>query len=177
MPPAALYLRERDPPAARKHRAATGAVIILRAGNHLGGCIVKLLFAVLAALLAAGMPAQASVPLTMGQLLARCSQLEVTDDSQVKLKAASVTTALDAGKCWGHLEAYLDLATVELSDPNLPNATHPLGACPPAAQMNFAHMVRMFMEYARSHPADLQQTAAKAVSDMLREKYPCRRAR
>ena len=132
---------------------------------------MKRLVAVVALWLLAGTAAQASVPLTMGQLLARCSQLQVTDDSQVTLKSNSIGAALDAGKCWGHLEAYLDLATVELGDP----PSRPLGACPPAEQMNFAHMVRMFTEYARSHPADLQQTAAKMVSNMLREKYPCRR--
>jgi hypothetical protein len=45
----------------------------------------------------------------------------------------------------------------------------------PAAQMNFANMVKMFLAYARSHPADLQQTAAQMVSNMLIAKYPCRR--
>lgn len=134
-----------------------------------------LLAAVSAVLLLMGSAAQASVPLTMGQLLARCSQLDVTEDNQVALKSTTLSGALDAGKCWGHLEAYLDLATVTLADPDLPNATHPLGACPPAAQMNFANMVKMFLAYARSHPADLQQTAAKVVSTMLIEKYPCRR--
>jgi hypothetical protein len=136
----------------------------------------RILVLVLALLLPAGSGAQASVPLTMGQLLARCGQLQVTDDNQVTLKSATIGDALDAGKCWGHLEAYLDLATIELSDPNLPNATRPLGACPPAGQMNFAHMVKLFLDYARSHPAGLQQTAAKMVSNMLMEKYPCRRA-
>jgi hypothetical protein len=132
-------------------------------------------FLIAAVFLLASSAAQASVPLTMGQLLARCSQLDVSEDNQVALKSTTLSGALDAGKCWGHLEAYLDLATVTLSDPNLPNAVHPLGACPPAAQMNFANMVKMFLAYARSHPADLQQTAAKVVSTMLMEKYPCRR--
>ena len=138
--------------------------------------MTRLLVAVSALLLLAGPGAQASVPLTMGQLLARCGQLDVTEDNQVALKSTTLGDALDAGKCWGHLEAYLDLATIVLGDPNLPNATHPLGACPPAGQMNFANMVKMFLAFARSHPADLQQTAAKMVSNMLIEKYPCRRA-
>ena len=137
--------------------------------------MTRLLVAVSAVLLLTAPAAQASVPLTMGQLLARCSQLDVSEDNQVGLKSTTLSGALDAGKCWGHLEAYLDLATVTLNDPNLPNAVHPLGACPPAAQMNFANMVKMFLAYARSHPADLQQTAAQMVSNMLIEKYPCQR--
>jgi hypothetical protein len=115
-----------------------------------------------------------AAPLTMGQLMVRCNQLEVTTGNQAKLKSAMTGDVLDAGKCWGHLEAYLDLATIELLDPDFPNAVHPLGACPKRDELNFTQMVQMFMEYARSHPAQYQKPAAQMVANMLAEKFPCK---
>ena len=132
----------------------------------------RLIVAALAAL-ASATGAQAA-PLTMGQLMVRCNQLEVTSGNQAKLKSAMTGDVLDAGKCWGHLEAYLDLATVELLDPELPNAVHPLGACPNRDDLNFTQMVQMFMAYARSHPAQYQKPAAQMVANMLAEKFPCK---
>lgn len=129
---------------------------------------------ILTALLAAPSGAQAA-PLTVGQLMVRCGQLDATDDNQVKLKSSDVGAVLDAGKCWGHLEAYLDLATIQLRDPSLPNAVHPLGACPPP-DLNFTQMIHMFLGYARSHPADFQKPAAQIVANLLSEKFPCRSA-
>ena len=131
------------------------------------------LAALTAAMLALPAVAQAA-PLTMGQLMVRCNKLEVTGDNQAKLKSALTGDVLDAGKCWGHLEAYLDLATVELLDPELPNAVHPLGACPKRDELNFTQMVQMFMAWARSHPAQYQKPAAQMVANMLAEKYPCK---
>ena len=131
------------------------------------------LAALTAAMLALPAVVQAA-PLTMGQLMVRCNKLEVTGDNQAKLKSALTGDVLDAGKCWGHLEAYLDLATVELLDPELPNAVHPLGACPKRDELNFTQMVQMFMAWARSHPAQYQKPAAQMVANMLAEKYPCK---
>ena len=134
---------------------------------------LRWLAALTLAWLAQASGAQAA-PLTMGQLMVRCNQLEVTAGNQAKLKSAMTGDVLDAGKCWGHLEAYLDLATVELLDPDLPNAVHPLGACPKRDELNFTQMVQMFMQYARSHPAQYQRPAAQMVANMLAEKFPCK---
>jgi hypothetical protein len=134
---------------------------------------VKIRSLLLAMLLLAFATADASA-LTMGQLMARCAALKVTD-IEVSLKSEKVLDALDAGKCWGHLEAYLDLATITLADPSLPNATHPLGACPKPDTINFPQMVQMFLAFARAHPNDLRKPAAQMVSLMLIEKFPCRR--
>jgi hypothetical protein len=134
---------------------------------------VKVRTLLLAMLLVPLAASQASA-LTMGQLVARCAALNVTD-IEVSLKSSKLLDALDAGKCWGHLEAYLDLATTQLRDPSLPNAIHPLGACPPPDSINFPHMVQMFLAFARAHPNDMLEPAAQMVSMMLMEKYPCRR--
>lgn len=131
--------------------------------------------ALLLAMLLLPLAAVDASALTMGQLVARCAALQVTD-IEVSLKSEKVLDALDAGKCWGHLEAYLDLATTTLADPSLPNATHPLGACPkPDTTISFPQMVQMFLAFARAHPNDLRKPAAQMVSLMLIEKFPCRR--
>jgi hypothetical protein len=133
------------------------------------------LLAVLAAFMAASTYAQAA-PLTMGQLLVRCKQLDVTKENEVRLRSAAVGDALDAGKCFGHLEAYLDLATIEVHDPNYKNVIHPLGACPPASeQLYFTKIIAMFLDNARNHPELQQEPAAIFVADMLARRYPCRR--
>jgi hypothetical protein len=134
---------------------------------------MRVLVAALAAFMALGTHAQAA-PLTMGQLLVRCAQLDVSKDNQVILRSSSVGDVLDAGKCFGHLEAYLDLATVGLNNPNNPNSTHPLGACPPAAeQLNFTKMIAIFLDYARNHPEEREYSAASMIAYMLTKKYPC----
>jgi len=117
-----------------------------------------------------GTSVNAAGPLTVGQLMARCGQLDVSEHNQVKLRSGSVGAALDAGKCWGHLEAYLDLSTIELPGPR----RHVLGACPPSEQLNFTQMIEMFLEHARNNPSELQKPAALIVANLLAQKFPCR---
>lgn len=112
----------------------------------------------------------ATGPLTVGQLMVRCGQLDMSESNQVKLRSGSVGAALDAGKCWGHLEAYLDLATIELPGPR----AHALGACPPRDQLNFTQMIQMFLQHARANPAELEKPAALIVANLLAQKFPCR---
>jgi hypothetical protein len=135
----------------------------------------RLIIAAIAAL--ASVTGAQAAPLTMGQLMVRCNQLEVTAENQARLKSTLTGDVLDAGKCWGHLEAYLDLASVQLLDPDLPNAVHPLGACLVPNALNFTQMVQMFVQYAHSHTAELQRPAAQMIANMLAEKFPCRPAR
>jgi hypothetical protein len=110
-------------------------------------------------------------PLTAGQLMVRCGNLDVSDN-QVKLRSASVGDALDAGKCWGHLEAYLDLASIKLPDANRPGGTNPLGACPPMG-LNFTQVAQLFLQHARSNPAELRKPAVVMIAGLLAQKYPC----
>jgi hypothetical protein len=109
-------------------------------------------------------------PLTAGQLMARCGKLNVSDND-VKLRSASIGDALDAGKCWGHLEAYLDLASIQLPGANHAN-THPLGACPPYG-LNFTQVAELFLHHIRSTPADFRKPAVSVIATLLAEKYPC----
>ena len=62
-------------------------------------------------------PANAD-PMTAGQLMTRCANLDLSKSSEIKLRSTGIGDALDAGKCWGHIEAYVDLASTEL--PNSP---------------------------------------------------------
>jgi len=129
--------------------------------------------AVLAAFMALGSHAQAA-PLTMGQLMVRCAQLDVSKDNEVVVRSSRSVDVLDAGKCFGHIEAYLDLATIEVHDPNYKNVIHPLGACPPVSeQLNFTKVIAMFLDYARNHPEDREEPAALMVANMMARRYPC----
>jgi Rap1a immunity proteins len=131
------------------------------------------LLAALAAFMAVAGQAQAA-PLTMGQLLVRCQHLDVSKDNEVILRSSAVGDVLDAGKCFGHLEAYLDLATIVLHDPDNPKPVHPLLACPPPAeQLNFTKMIGIFLDYARNHPQEREYPAASMVAYMLAKKFPC----
>src|SRR5476649_1845193 len=83
-------------------------------------------------------------PMTVGQLVARCGKLDMSEPSQMKLRSTATSDALDAGKCWGHLEAYTDLASLAL-----PDSAHPMGVCPPYKNnISFTELGRMFIQYA-----------------------------
>jgi hypothetical protein len=108
-------------------------------------------------------------PMTVGQLMTRCGKLDFSEPNQIKLRSPSTSDALDAGKCWGQLEAYTDLASIEL-----PEVSHPLGVCPPYKNnISFIELAQIFIQYASSHPADLQKPAAIIVAKLLAEIFPC----
>ena len=110
-------------------------------------------------------------PMTAGQLMTRCANLDLSKSTEIKLRSTGVGDALDAGKCWGHIEAYVDLASIEL-----PNSAHPLGACPPYQNnINFPELANMFLQYAKSHPADLPKPAAEIMAKILAEVFPCKK--
>jgi Ssp1 endopeptidase immunity protein Rap1a len=115
-------------------------------------------------------------PLTVGQLAARCGKLDMSEYNAIKLRSVSIGDALDGGKCWGHLEAYIDLASIELPGANKENPIHPLDACPPYKNnITFTELAQLFLQYASSHPADLQKPAALIAANILAEKFPCRK--
>ena len=115
-------------------------------------------------------------PLTVGQLMARCGKLDISETYEIKLRSTSVSDALDAGKCWGHLEAYIDLATIALPDGEKPDAIHPLGACPPYKNnITFPELAKIFLQFASYNPSELQKPAALIVANLLAQKFPCRK--
>jgi hypothetical protein len=108
-------------------------------------------------------------PMTVGQLLSRCKNLDMSEPNQIKLRSTATGDVLDAGKCWGHLEAYIDLASMEL-----PDSAHPLGVCPPYKNnISFTELGRIFIQYANANPADLQKPAALIVAKLLAQTFPC----
>jgi hypothetical protein len=109
-------------------------------------------------------------PMTVGQLMTRCKNLDLSNN-EIKLRSTSVGDALDAGKCWGHIEAYVDLASIELA-----NSAHPLGVCPPYQNnISFPELANMFLQYAKSHPAELPKPAAVVMAKILAEVFPCKK--
>jgi len=115
---------------------------------------------------------------TAGELLAHCEQLErswVIQDKNVSIRA-NTTGSIDAGKCWGYLHAYFDIAYMNLIDADKPDAPpiRPLGACPPKG-VSLVQFIRMFLQKARNTPAELHHEAFFMISNLLNESFPCPR--
>jgi Rap1a immunity proteins len=132
----------------------------------------------LAALMLVGLSTQVSA-LTGGELLAECEQLEkawVIQGKDVQIRTGRGSNELAMGKCWGYLNAYFEIAYINLVDPDNPNAppTHPLYACPPSG-VSLTQFIRMFLQKARNNPAQLHQPAYFMIQNLLNENFPCPR--
>lgn len=130
------------------------------------------------AIVVTAMFAGASAPtsaLTASELLAQCGQLEKTwviqDDHHVTIR----TDVTDAGRCWGYVNAYLDLSYIKLVDPSKPNEkpTRLLEVCPPSKGFNQLQLVRMFLQEARNQQAELHNPAFVMLSNLLTKNFPC----
>jgi len=116
--------------------------------------------------------------LSAGELLANCEQLEriwIVDGNRVGFQLNDASAAAAGSKCWGYLNAYLDVAYVVLVDPEKPNdrPTRPLGSCLPKG-IGLVQLIRMFLQHARAHPADLHESAYFMLANMLMKNFPCR---
>jgi hypothetical protein len=111
--------------------------------------------------------------LTAGELLAQCEQLSWMirgKDVEININH-DPSSMFDAGKCWGFLNAYFDLA-LNTESPNAP-LTNPLHACPPNG-ISFTLMIKMFLDEARNNPDALHQDAFFTISNVLMRNFPCK---
>jgi hypothetical protein len=137
---------------------------------------MKMRVVMLAALVLVGLSARASA-LTGNELLAQCEQLEkawVIQGKDVQIRRGM--NEIDMGKCWGYLNAYLEIAYASWVDPDNPNAppTRSLNACPPKG-LSLVQFIRMFLQRARNNPAQLHEPAFFMLANMLIENFPCSR--
>jgi hypothetical protein len=121
--------------------------------------------------------AQASA-LTAGELLNQCEQLErnwVIQGSTISLRSKpGLDIEMPAWRCYGYLQAYFNLSYVQLTNADDPTAPplRPLMACPPTG-ISFTQFVRMFLQEARSHPAELHEEAFFILANLLQKNFPC----
>ena len=110
--------------------------------------------------------------LTASQLLTSCETLERTWSIQPN---GSIRFQFNDGlSCWGDVQAFFDLSYVQLKSTDRPNDpfTNPLETCPPNG-VSLTQLVRMFLQYAREHTADLHYEASMMMMTVLRQKFPC----
>ena len=130
---------------------------------------MRTLIAMLVAVILVGGTVRASA-LTAGELLAQCEQLEPWE---VQGKDVLIRN-INAGVCWGYLQAVFDLAYVAWHEADKPNEppTRPIGACLPngISRVQFA---QMFLQKARDSPAQLHEGALFMIITLLRQNFPC----
>jgi hypothetical protein len=110
--------------------------------------------------------------LTASELLASCETLERTWDIQPN---GEIRFRVNDGlSCWSYIQAFFDLAYARLRDSDRPNDPFksPLDTCPPKG-ISQSQLVRMFLQHARAHTADLHNSAWTMMYSILRQNYPC----
>jgi Ssp1 endopeptidase immunity protein Rap1a len=99
------------------------------------------------------------------QLASYCEMLErSTKGSGRQVRIPNTKEAL---LCWGYIQAMQDL--FGLADES---GARIMGACPPE-DGTLLDLVRSFVAYARSHPAELQGNTALVVAKAMQAAYPC----
>ena len=74
----------------------------------------------------------------------------------------------DVHKCWGYMSAVQDFSAVWVDDPPKPL----LGYCPAPGTKLMQH-IRVFNNYARTHPQELHEKAPVLVMRAMLSAFPC----
>jgi hypothetical protein len=102
-----------------------------------------------------------------GELLSACEDFErnVKDEGGRQL---SLPLKGDVFTCFGFMNAIQDLSVLLNSD-----ATRLLGSCPPSSS-RVTQLIRVFTNYARTHPEKLHEKAGDVAILALQNAFPCR---
>jgi hypothetical protein len=99
------------------------------------------------------------------ELLLSCEVLErglkVSGDKQL-----TIPHDPQAFMCWGFMAAIQQLSTIREDNRRI------LNACPPPTS-TLTQLIRVFTNYAQSHPEELHQPAAWIAVNALRHAFPC----
>lgn len=121
-------------------------------------------------LLSATAPASADMK-RADELLAECEQLERTW-ATYPIQGRDVPILGEAAaQCWGFVAAFFDLSYMYISDSNGRATKLLVAACPPQ-NLSTVQYVRMFLQRARSSPAQLHTPAIWMLWDMLHRAFP-----
>jgi hypothetical protein len=103
---------------------------------------------------------------TTGQLLTMCESYE----RNVRINGEQVMlTDISSGECYAYFTAIHDLAFLHLN--NSPTGSLP-HVCPPTGPKK-TQFIRIFTNYARSHPETHHQGAIFGVLTALYQAFPC----
>jgi hypothetical protein len=125
----------------------------------------KLLLAGIAALLATGAVSTPAHSETGNGLLQACEALE--REARISGKNVQLPARADVHKCWGYMGAVQDLS-VAVDETGKPL----LGFCPDP-KTTLTQLIRVFTNYARTHPQELHQNASMLVLNAMAQAFPC----
>jgi hypothetical protein len=103
---------------------------------------------------------------TGSTLLQACEALE----REVRLSGTNVwlPNKADVHRCWGYMSAVQDFAIIYEDDPKKPL----LNSCPgPNTQLT--QFIRVFTNYARTHPQELHEKASLLIWRAMPQAFPC----
>jgi Rap1a immunity proteins len=102
---------------------------------------------------------------TGNTLLQACEALE----REVRLSGTNVwlPNKADVHKCWGYMSAVQDLSGAEDE-----TGKRLLGYCPDP-KTNLTQHIRVFNNYARTHPQELHEKAPVLILRAMQEAFPC----
>jgi hypothetical protein len=107
-------------------------------------------------------PAQAQ---TGRELLPVCESLQ--QGLHIKRDQVLIPPGSDVAQCWGFMSAVQEYAS--LADQN---GTRLLDACP-NVDISTTQILATFIRYARSHPEELDSSAALVAFNAMRDAFPC----
>jgi hypothetical protein len=103
---------------------------------------------------------------TGNALLQACEALE--REARISGNNVQLPARTDAYECWGYMGAVQDLSV--LSDDAGQRLFH---SCP-APNTTLTQLIRVFTNYARTHPQELHEKASLLVIKALAQAFPCR---
>jgi Rap1a immunity proteins len=128
---------------------------------------MKYSFALLVALIAASTYSQqASAVESARDLAVYCQKLE--RGTKGAAHHIQIPNTKEALLCWGYMRAMQDMSVLAYED-----GIRIMGSCPPE-QTTVLQLIHSFVNYARSHPAELEGNTALAVFKALQHAFPCR---
>jgi len=137
-------------------------VVQIRAADEICICFALLL----APIAAAAWSQKAGAVESARELASYCQKLE--RGTKGATQHIQVPNTKEALLCWGYMQAMQDLSVLAYED-----GTRIMGSCPPE-QTTVLQLLRSFVTYARSHPAELEGNTAVAVFKALQHTFPCR---
>jgi hypothetical protein len=127
---------------------------------------MKYSFALLVVLIAASCCSEKAIAAENARNLAiYCAKLE--RGTKGAGKHIRIPNTKEALLCWGYMLAIQDISVLAR-----PDGSRIIGSCPPE-QTTVLELIRSFVTYSRSHPAELQDNAAVVVLKALQQAFPC----
>jgi hypothetical protein len=98
------------------------------------------------------------------ELLQACEALERT--ARISGDMIQLPNRTDVHRCWGYMSAVQDFSVVTN------NGTRLLKSCP-GPNTTLTQLIRVFTNYARTHPQELHDKASVLVLSAMAQAFPC----